>query len=192
MPKLTKNLTNDLKIIKTPLFPKNYKNSLKGHFALLGVGGNIGDVLRRFEKLSFKLNSYKDIKVLASSFILQNPPFGYEAQPDFFNTLFLISTSLTPKELLKRVLIIEKRFKRKRSFKNAPRTLDIDIIFFDKMNFDSKKLWLPHPHWKERESITLPLVELLNRKKSKKISKILQKLLTNKKNQDIIPPQIKR
>ena len=196
MPRVSKSVGDKLSIIKTPLFPKKFKikrvNPKGEGFALLGIGGNIGDTIKIFEKLIIKLNRYPDIKVVATSIILKNPPFGYEKQDDFYNSLILIKTSLTPKQLLKRVLKIEDDFGRKRSFKNAPRTLDIDIIFFNQKIIQTKDLRLPHPFWRERDSVLIPLKYMQNRLKSKKISKILKKLLTNPKNKDIIPPQIKR
>jgi len=71
--------------------------------------------------------------------------------------LFIIRTNLSPKELLYFLLRTEKKFKRKRSFKNAPRTLDLDIIMYDDVKYNDKKLNLPHPHFKNRDSVILPL-----------------------------------
>jgi 2-amino-4-hydroxy-6-hydroxymethyldihydropteridine diphosphokinase len=196
MPKLKKSIGDNLSTIKTPLFPKKFQiarlKPKREGFALLGIGGNIGDVVRRFEKLLFKLNQFSDIKVVSTSIILKNPPFGYERQDDFFNSLILIQTSLSPENLLRRVLAIEDSFGRRRSFKNAPRTLDIDIIFFDQKVIKKSNLIIPHPFWRERKSILIPLKYMQKELKSKKVSKIIQKLLTNYKNKDIIPPQIKR
>ena len=55
---------------------------------------------------------------------------------------------------------LEKKFARKRSFANAPRTLDLDIIFFDDRFINTKKLHIPHISWYQRESVTIPLMEL--------------------------------
>jgi len=70
--------------------------------------------------------------------------------------------------LLRRVLWIEKRFGRKRSFKNAPRTLDMDIIFFENLIIYNKQLAVPHPEYKNRASVLLPMTHKRSKLKWKK------------------------
>ena len=140
-----------------PEFPKRFPEKHRRHRALLGIGGNIGNVPRRFKKLLQTLKNNPHIRVVQSAPILKNPPFGYLEQNDFFNSLLLVDTSLSPRVLLHTLLYLEKRFKRKRTFKNAPRTLDIDIIFYDDIVTQSKDLTIPHPRWSERESVLIPL-----------------------------------
>lgn len=153
-----KKLNKDLTLIFTPHFPYNTKrNSRMRYRALLGVGGNIGDVLRRFEHLFWYFKDSKLIHVLESSPLLKNPPFGFLEQPDFLNATILVETNLSPKELLRYVLRIEKRFGRKRLFKDAPRTLDIDLIFYEDITMQSSELILPHPGWMQRASVLIPL-----------------------------------
>jgi len=154
---LKKNITKDLTLFKNSSFAtfkdsKNYKNC-----AIVGVGCNLGDCKRRFFKLLIKLNRDKRLKVISTSIILKNPPFGYLNQPDFFNTLFLIKTNLLPFELLAYLQKIEKHFKRKREFKNSPRTLDLDIIMYNNLKINKPKLKIPHPEYKKRVSVMLPL-----------------------------------
>ncbi len=95
-----------------------------------------------------------------TSAILQNPPFGFLEQDDFFNAIIVFKTSLGPKAFLKFLLHVEKIFGRKRSFKNAPRTLDLDIIFFDDIKYSQKNLEIPHPSWSKRDSVVLPLLSM--------------------------------
>ncbi len=154
---MKKVLTNDLTLYFTSEFPKKFSTKVSRHRALLGIGGNVGNVPRRFKKLLQTLKNNPRIRVIQSTPILKNPPFGYVEQSDFFNSLLVIDTSLSPKALLYTLLYLEKRFKRKRTFKNAPRTLDIDIIFYDDIVMQSKDLTIPHPHWFERESVLIPL-----------------------------------
>ena len=78
-------------------------------------------------------------------------------QPYFYNGIIVINTSFNPDNLLKYLLKVEKRFKRVRTFKNAPRTLDLDIIFFDDIKIEKSYLKIPHPKWKERDSVVIPL-----------------------------------
>jgi len=153
-----KKLNDALTLIFTPHFPYNAKKeSRKQHRALLGIGGNVGDVLRRFEHLFIYLKSRKRVDIVETSPLLKNPPFGFLEQDDFLNGLILIETDMTPRELLTYVLRIEKKFGRRRLFKDGPRTLDIDLIFFDDITMESEVLTLPHPGWMQRSSVLLPL-----------------------------------
>ncbi|MCF6244688.1 MAG: 2-amino-4-hydroxy-6-hydroxymethyldihydropteridine diphosphokinase [Sulfurovum sp.] len=146
----------------TPHFPSRVKS--KGEYkVLLGIGGNIGDTLRRFEHLFWYFKRSKFVHVVESSPIFKNPAFGYEAQADFYNAVVLIETKLMPRALLRYVLRVEKLFGRKRSFKDAPRTLDIDILFYEDIVMDTKVLTLPHPAWKRRSSVLIPLAAMKNR-----------------------------
>ena len=134
---------------------KSYKS-----VAVVGIGGNEGDVRKRFRNLYMYLCKNRLVSVSQTSAILQNPPFGYLEQDDFYNAVMVIRTSLSPKAFLKFLLHVEKIFGRKRSFKNAPRTLDLDIIFYDDIKYNDKNLKIPHPSWKQRESVVLPLLNL--------------------------------
>jgi 2-amino-4-hydroxy-6-hydroxymethyldihydropteridine diphosphokinase len=127
---------------------------------VLGVGGNIGDTRRRFQHLWHYLGRLPQLCRIRSGVILQNPPFGYADQSDFDNTVIEVATSLTPRAFLRLIWRIEKRFGRRRSFANAPRTLDLDILFFDDRKMASNELTIPHPHWNERSSVMIPLKSL--------------------------------
>ena len=157
-----KKLDKDHTLIFTSHFPYNVKNK-GGKKALLGIGGNIGDVVRRFERLLVYLERSAFVHVTATAPILKNPPFGYTEQEDFYNTLLLVETQLTAKMLLRYLLRVEKAFGRKRSFKDAPRTLDIDIIFYENVKMETEELTLPHPGWKDRSSVLIPLKYLSKR-----------------------------
>lgn len=149
----------------TLIYQKNYpyrstKQSTKPYQAMLGVGGNIGDVRRRFNHLFVYLERSGFVDVVETSPILKNPPFGYLEQDYFYNALIIVKTCLRPKALLRYILRIEKKFGRKRSFQDAPRTLDIDMIFYDQEVIESKELTVPHPHWAKRTSVIIPLVHM--------------------------------
>lgn len=143
--------------ITTPLYPWLNTSKTKGHRVLLGIGGNVGDVVRRFEHLYWYLRRSPIVSIVQTSPILRNPPFGYANQPDFYNALILIKTYLPPQALLDYILHVEKLFGRTRSFKNAPRTLDIDMIKYADKIMDTPKLILPHPLWMTRASVLMPL-----------------------------------
>lgn len=159
---MKKQLKPTLTLYKSSNFPyKNHHISSKTYTVTLGIGGNIGDVKKRFNQLFLILQKDSRIQLLQTTPILKNPPFGYLEQQDFLNTIIVIKTNLSPQQLLKQMQRYEDRLGRRRSFKDAPRTLDIDIIFIKKNNsslkIKTKNLIVPHPFWKQRESVTIPL-----------------------------------
>ncbi|MFK5938736.1 MAG: 2-amino-4-hydroxy-6-hydroxymethyldihydropteridine diphosphokinase [Sulfurimonas sp.] len=155
---LKRNLKADLSTFKGLRFPyKKKSKTLFRHKAVVGIGGNIGDVKRRFEHLFFDTQKHKRVELLETSLILKNPPFGFKDQDDFFNSIIVFKTNMTAEVFLNYLLRLEKKFGRKRSFANAPRTLDLDIIFFDKKIINTKKLTVPHPSWHTRNSVVIPL-----------------------------------
>jgi 2-amino-4-hydroxy-6-hydroxymethyldihydropteridine diphosphokinase len=156
-----KRLNNAHTLIFTPHFPYNAKKeSSMRHRALLGIGGNVGDVLRRFGHLFFYLKRQGLVHIVETSPLLKNPPFGFRDQDDFLNGLILVETDMTPRQLLHYVLRVEKRFGRKRLFKDGPRTLDIDLIFYEDITMQSRELTLPHPGWMQRSSVLIPLAKM--------------------------------
>jgi 2-amino-4-hydroxy-6-hydroxymethyldihydropteridine diphosphokinase len=136
------------------------KKSLHRHRVTVGIGGNIGNVKRRFEHLFIYFKRDKRVTLLRTSLILKNPPFGFANQDDFFNSIIVLKTSMQPKVFLDYLMRVEKKFARKRSFANAPRTLDLDIIFFDERVLKTSKLQIPHPEWDKRESVLIPLMDI--------------------------------
>ena len=165
-----KQLDKSHTLIFTPHFPYNTKSSRQknrnGKRTLLGIGGNIGNVLRRFEQLFYYFKRSSFVHIVETSPMLKNPPFGYTEQNDFYNALLLVETTLTPKALLRYVLRVERLFGRKRSFQDAPRTLDIDIIFYDNVTMDTKTLTLPHHGWMKRTSVLIPIQYLSRQRRS--------------------------
>ena len=147
----------DRELFSTTFFPARFKNSNKPHKALIGVGCNLGDCIKRFKKLYLFLSSHRNIDVIQTSIIYKNPPFGYLNQPYFYNTIMVIATDFSADELLKFLLYTEKKFRRVRTFKNSPRTLDLDIIMYDKAKINKKNLIIPHPFFKQRDSVLVPL-----------------------------------
>jgi 2-amino-4-hydroxy-6-hydroxymethyldihydropteridine diphosphokinase len=155
-----KVVTPALSLIKQNLFPGHWSGNARRHIAVVGIGGNVGDVKRRFEHLVAFFHRDRLVSLYQSSPILKNPPFGFEDQDDFHNAVMVLGTDLTPRAFLRHLLHTEKKFGRKRSFKNAPRTLDLDLLFFDDVVMNHKELTLPHPGWSHRDSVRIPLAYL--------------------------------
>ena len=158
---LQRKISDSLTTFKGGNFGARIQNkSSHRYMACIGVGGNIGDVKRRLHHLVEYFKKEKRVTLLQSSTILKNPPFGYVDQMDFFNAVFLMQVSMPPLRFLEYLMRVEKKFGRKRSFANAPRTLDLDMIFFNNQVINKPKLQVPHPSWFKRESVVIPLSEL--------------------------------
>jgi len=151
-------LNEELKLFYYSNFPKVLnKNSKKTYEVIIGIGGNIGKVKQRFDKLLLNLKANKRFDVIQTSPLLLNPAFGFKEQEDFLNAVIVLKTDLYVREFFKLMQKIELRFKRQRTFKNAPRTLDIDIIFFGNKKIKTKDLQIPHIAWSKRASVIIPL-----------------------------------
>ncbi len=148
----------DKRVIKSLDFPSNTNKYNCKNVVILGIGGNIGDTKRVFKRLLVKFRRDRLLNIHTTSIIYKNPPFGYLKQPYFYNSIILASTYLKPLEFLRYTQRVEKYFRRKREFKDSPRTLDLDIIFYNNLKVNkAPKLIIPHPNWSERDSVLIPL-----------------------------------
>jgi len=155
---IKRKINDRLTIIKSLRFSYVSKQAHKHRYeTTVGIGGNLGDVKRRFNHLFIELKKDKRVSLVRTALILKNPPFGYVEQDDFLNSIIILRTSMTPHKFLNYLQHLEKKFGRKRSFKNAPRTLDLDMIFFNNRVINTPTLTLPHPFWSVRESVVIPL-----------------------------------
>lgn len=162
---IKKVLSGSLVLNSNRLFPSSAsQKSIHPYQCVLGVGGNVGDVKRRLARLYHFFKRDKRVALIETSPVLKNPPFGFLEQDDFYNCVIVLRTSMCASEFLAYILRVEKHFGRRRSFPNAPRTLDLDILFFDNQKIETKDLIVPHPHWKERESVLIPLSYLKRNK----------------------------
>ncbi len=155
---MKKILDENLTLFYTNNFPRKFMSKTnKRYLVTIGIGGNIGDTKKIFDKLLLCLLKNSKFDVLITSPLLLNPPFGFLNQKPFLNGIIRLSTNLGVNDFFKIMQRLEKRFKRTRSFKDAPRTLDIDIIFFDNKKINTEKLIIPHKSWHERDSVLIPL-----------------------------------
>jgi len=150
-------LSNRLALIFTHRFPRRFRSGREAHRAVVGIGGNVGNVAQRFDRVVDYMRRSGRVRVVETSPLLKNPPFGYLDQPDFLNAVLVLRTAMGPFETLRWLLWVEKRFGRRRTFPNAPRTLDLDIIFFDQLQLRTQRLHVPHPDYRERLSVMIPL-----------------------------------
>ncbi len=148
-----------------PFINKNTNTKLQ-NISILSIGGNLKNPIQTFLRFFKKLELNRNITLISTSPIYKNPPFGYTMQKDFYNSTIILSTNMYLIEFYRFIFYMERIFgrPRKREFKNAPRTLDIDILFFNDTFLRSKKLNIPHLHWSERESVLIPLLYQVNYK----------------------------
>jgi 2-amino-4-hydroxy-6-hydroxymethyldihydropteridine diphosphokinase len=130
--------------------------------ALLGLGGNLGDVRTTLGRAVTALCDGREVKLVARSSDYRTPPWGVADQPPFINLAIVVETALTPRALLDRALRVEAMFGRDRTKERrwGPRILDIDIIAFDALEIEESGLTLPHPHLFERAFVLAPLAEI--------------------------------
>ena len=130
----------------------------EGVDAYLGLGSNIG---ARAEHLAFALQRLKELgRVTGVSSVYETDPVGYTEQPRFLNLVVRLQTSLGPGALLEEVRAIEEERGRERRFRNAPRTLDVDVLLYGSAVVDREELQVPHPRMAERTFVLVPLLEL--------------------------------
>ncbi len=127
---------------------------------LLGLGANIGDVHAAFDDAIAALSRLPHTTVIRESTRRTTAPVGYLDQPDFLNSIVEIDTDLSPQAVLGACLGIEACIGRVRTFRNAPRVLDIDVLLCEGFESNTEELTVPHPRMFEREFVMTPLAEL--------------------------------
>ena len=130
------------------------------HEAYIAVGSNMGDSRGHIAKALGQLEKHKDIQVTKVSGLLETLPYGGVEQDNFVNGMFEIRTLLTPEELLWELHKIEASEGRERKIHWGPRTLDLDIIFYDDLIYSSEDLVIPHVDMENRYFVLKPLSEL--------------------------------
>ena len=131
------------------------------HFAVIALGSNLAEPARQVRAALSALAAHPQIQIEKTSSLYVTAPVGYDNQPDFVNAVCSVRTSLDGVSLLAVLNRIEADFGRERTFRNAPRTLDLDIIDFDGISSNDPHLTLPHPRAHERSFVMKPLAEIL-------------------------------
>jgi 2-amino-4-hydroxy-6-hydroxymethyldihydropteridine diphosphokinase len=127
--------------------------------AYLGLGANVGDARQSLKDAVVCLAQQHGITVLAKSSLYRTEPIDAHGD-DYYNVVVKIETTLNARALLTQCHRIENHFGRERPYRNAPRTLDIDIVLFGDEHIDEPDLVIPHPRAAERAFVLVPLVEI--------------------------------
>jgi len=145
--------------------------------AYLLTGSNLGDSINFLQQAATWVEKKCGV-IKATSSYYKTAAWGLKEQPDFINQALAIETSLSPEDLMKSILAIEKQMGRERLMKMGPRVIDIDILIIDGIIKDSDLLKLPHPHLAERRFALIPLAEiaptLLHTVEKKTVLQLLQ------------------
>ena len=127
--------------------------------ACIALGANLGDAVATVSHAIQAVGGLPHTQLHSASSLYRSAP--YEAQgPDFINAVALVDTHLSADDLLCALQALELQQGRERPYKNAPRTLDLDLIFYGDERLQTERLTLPHPRWHERAFVLRPLAEV--------------------------------
>lgn len=128
------------------------------HLVYLALGSNVGNRAANLKAAIAALPP--QMEVIAKSRVYETPPWGYANQEKFLNQVLQVQTYLKPEQLLKHLKRLEVALGREASFQNGPRLIDIDILFFDDLVFESPIVTIPHPRLHQRGFVLMPLMDL--------------------------------
>lgn len=127
--------------------------------AYVGVGANLGDALQTVRAAIAAMDEMPATRLSAISSLYRSAPVDASGD-DFVNAVVRLDTGLEAASLLKNLQKIELVFGRERPFRNAPRTLDLDLLLYDQLQTTTPDLELPHPRMSGRAFVLLPLLEI--------------------------------
>lgn len=146
----------------------------------IALGTNLGD---REANLRSAVDALQqEVKLLVTSRIYETVPHGYLDQSDFLNQVIKVNTDLSPEKLMKFLKNLEEKLGRIPSFRDGPRKIDLDILFYGDMILDLPDLKIPHPRLHERAFVLVPLADiapdLLHPGLSLSVNEMLEKVST--------------
>ena len=131
---------------------------MDNHVVFLALGSNLGDRLANLKQAIVSLSPQMEVKV--KSRVYETPPWGYTDQPKFLNQVIKVNTYLEPEPLFRHIKRLETTLGREPSFPNGPRSIDIDILFYDDRVINTPSLAIPHPKLHERGFVLMPLNDI--------------------------------
>ena len=132
------------------------------HQVYLSLGSNLGKRQDYLQTACRLLDQHPCIELLSVSSFYETEPMGYLTQNSFLNCCVKLFTCLPPEELLQVTQSIEKRMKRVKTIVNGPRTIDLDILLFDRQQMNHPELTIPHPRMLDRRFVLIPLLEIFD------------------------------
>lgn len=170
--------------IGLPLESVSVEISRGWHAAFIATGSNLGDRGEYIRKGIEALAACKECVVEKESQLIVTEPYGVTDQPEFLNGMLQVRTLLSPVELLHKLNEIEAAAHRKRKIHWGPRTLDLDIIFYDNQIIDTPQLTVPHVDMQNRQFVLKPLAELAPWYRHPILGKTVKELLISLENEN--------
>lgn len=127
--------------------------------AYIALGANLGDARATVIQVMKNIGAIQDTRLVRRSSLYRTAPLD-SAGPDYINAVVEVATNLSAPELLQQLQQLEQAAGRERSYRNAPRTLDLDILLYGDASIDSPALAVPHPRMTERAFVLVPLAEI--------------------------------
>ncbi len=127
--------------------------------ATVGLGANLGDARRAVQEAMQAIAEWEHCQLHAASPLYRSAPVD-SSGPDYFNAVLQIATRLSAPDLLTRLHQLERSAGRQRPYRNAPRTLDLDILLYGAARIDSPTLTVPHPRMRQRAFVLRPLADI--------------------------------
>lgn len=137
-----------------------FPHSQSASQVFIALGSNLENPLSQVRRGIMLLASLESSRLVKRSSLYRTAPMGHTDQPDFINAVVQLETHLAPHDLLEALLEIEHTCGRVRTFSNAPRILDLDILLFENLQHSDTSLILPHPRMHERAFVLQPLLEI--------------------------------
>lgn len=163
--------------IKLPVDTVSVLITRKWHTAYLSIGSNMGDKERYLNEAVAALKEDSNIKNVCVSDYIVTKPYGGVSQDDFLNGCVRLETLYYPEELLHKLQELEQAAGRERKVHWGPRTLDLDILFYDKEVLETKDLVIPHPDLENRTFVLKPMCELSKNFRHPILQKTMEQLL---------------
>ncbi len=128
--------------------------------AYVALGANLGDREASLKEAIRRLREEPDLELQRISPVYETAPVGYTDQPSFLNMTIGLRTAISPLDLLRRLLAIERDMGRVRDIRWGPRNIDLDLLAYDSIAMDTPELTLPHPRMGERAFVLVPLKDI--------------------------------
>ena len=130
------------------------------HIVYIGIGSNVGDKAYQCEQGISEIQKLDRHRLLARSSLYKTQPIGYTEQDWFINLVIKIETEMDAPALLSSLKEIESRLGRVETLRWGPRTIDLDILFFNDHQIQTDELTVPHPLIQDRQFVLVPLAEI--------------------------------